>query len=316
LILTLRQIGIEKVEHLLALRRESLLARYGEIILRRIDQALGREAESFAPLWFAEPLAVRREFDGAATQLEAVTLTVQALLEELTPHLLERESGVRGLRLELARAHAPPVSLEILLGRPNRSARHLWSLLRAKVEAMHLGHGVEAVTLTAFWCEPIRHGQMEAWGHWESAEDQAIEELLDTLVNRWGSGRVLEARVGESHAPEGVRQLAPIRRDKTSRRPAPKLLLLADRPSLLLALPEPMEAIALQPDHPPSWLRWRGEAHALPAGAGPERIVTSWWSGQISSARYYYKVQTDRGLCLWVFREIASARWFVHGLWT
>jgi protein ImuB len=317
LIASLQQIGLERIDHLLALRRESLLTRYGDSLLQRLDQALGRSAEDFTPLRLEEPLAVQRIFEGAATQLEAVTRTVQDLLAELTARLLQRESGIRGLRLTLTRADAPPVSLEILLGRPSRDPKHLWSLLRPKVETLHLGYGVEAVTLTAFWTETIRHRQIDVWGNSESGDNQALEELLDTLVNRWGSQRVLQAQACPSHLPESARQFTPVRRDQ---RPAPShgqaTLLFADRPSIMLAPPEPAEALALQPDHPPSWLRWRGQDHTLAAGTGPERILPEWWTEPTPGPRDYYKVQTDRGLWLWVYRETETAHWFVHGLWT
>ena len=319
----LQQVGVERIGHLLELRRESLLTRYGEVVLRRIDQALGSASEPFTPLQLEEPLAVGQEFDGATTQLEAVTLTVQSLLAELAARLLERERGVRGLRVELARVDDPPVQQEILLGRPSRDARHLWSLLRPRVEKLHLGYGVESVVLTAFWTETIRHCQMAAWGEGESHEDQAMEELLDTLVNRWGNRGVLRVQARPSYTPEKARGFAPMRGERKEaggRRGGGEepRLLFADRPSVLLERPEPAEALALQPDHPPSRLCWRGEDHALGAGEGPERIVTEWWGGggQAPSTRDYYKVQTERGAWLWVFREWESGGWFVHGLWT
>jgi protein ImuB len=97
---------------------------------------------------------------------------------------------------------------------------------------------------------------------------------------------------------------------------APNLVIvLADRPSLLLDPPEPAQAIALQPDHPPARLQWRGIEHHLIAGSGPERIITEWWQDGRPSTRDYFKVQTMEGQWLWVCRELESSRWFVHGLW-
>ena len=62
-------------------------------------------------------------------------------------------------------------------------------------------------------------------------------------------------------------------------------------------------------------MTWRGESHLLHNGSGPERIATAWWGARHSSTRDYFKVQTDRGLWAWLFREIDTDRWFVHGLW-
>src|SRR5206468_3377009 len=126
-------------------------------ILWRLDQAFGRATEQINPLRTSQPIFVRRMFDGATTQLEAIMLTVQELLADLAKLLLEKESGVRGIRLEFDRINAPPWSREFVLGKPSRDMKHLWSLLRAKTEATHLGYGVETITLTAFWTETIRH---------------------------------------------------------------------------------------------------------------------------------------------------------------
>jgi protein ImuB len=313
----LNQVGIEQFRHLLKLSRESLVARFGEELLLRMDQALGRKSELIEPLRLAEPLAVRRLFDGASTQIEAVTITVQDLLGELTRRLLEHESGVRGLRLELTRINATPVSREFVLGAPSRDAKHLWKLMGPKVESMHLGYGVEGVAVTAYWTEKMPHEQTGAWGIGEScdAHDQEYQAFLDTLMDRWGSGHVLAARAVASHVPEAARQFQPVRETDA----AIAELMPLDRPSVLLDQPEPAEGMALQPDHPPSWIRWRGQEYILETGIGPERIATAWWNAgngaNRPSTRDYFKVRTAGASWLWVFRELETRRWFVHGIW-
>jgi protein ImuB len=308
----LQQVGVEKIDQLLTLPRESLRIRFGSDLLRRLDQTLGRIEERIVPIKPLEPLCVRRLFDGTATQLEAVTLTVQELIGELVQRLLIKESGVRKIHLELTRAEAPPISYEITLGKPSRNEKHLWALLRPKVETMNLGYGVDAVSLTAVWVETIRHTQHDAWE--KGAKDKRdVDELLDTLTNRLRREQVLRARVHESHMPEKTRILEPVQDEHPG---APNLVIvLADRPSLLLDPPEPAQAIALQPDHPPARLQWRGIEHHLIAGSGPERIITEWWQDGRPSTRDYFKVQTMEGQWLWVCRELESSRWFVHGLW-
>jgi protein ImuB len=314
----LQQVGIERIQHLLSLTRESLLTRFGEELLFRLDQAMGRMGEMIDPLRVADPVAVERHFEGATTQLEAVTLTVQDLLACLHSELLERESGIRGVRVELKRINLPPASRELVVGRATRDARHVWNLLRPKIEQMHLGYGVEAVTLTAYWMERIRHRQTGAWetGESQDTHDEEYDGLLDTLVNRWGEKRVLVAHAVASHMPEMSRQFRSVRENiPLTPKSEPTDILFADRPSLLFDHPEPANVTFLQPDHPPSQMHWRGESHLLHNGSGPERIATAWWGARLSSTRDYFKVQTDRGLWTWLFREIETDRWFVHGIW-
>jgi protein ImuB len=308
----LKQVGIEHIGHLLKLPRESLLARYGEEILMRMDQAWGRLDEMLQPVHPTDPLSVERIFDGAVIQLEAVMLTVEGLLGELSRRLLEKESGVRGVRLEMMRINASPVSHELVIGRASRDPKHLWKLLRPRVENMHMGYGVEAVRLTAYWQERIRHQQLGARNTGEGdVHDEAFDALLDTLIHRWGSNRVLKAQAAPSYTPEVARSFRPARTETIST----EALLFVDRPSLLFERPEPAEAVALVPDHPPSYLQWRGQGHELRSGQGPERIVTAWWGTHRMSTRDYFKVELPGGTWVWAFRELESGRWFVHGMW-
>ncbi|MGN6371167.1 MAG: Y-family DNA polymerase [Phycisphaerae bacterium] len=314
----LKQVGIERIGHLLKIPRESLLTRFGEELLMRLDQAMGRMGEMIEPLRVADPVSVERVFEGATTQLEAVMVTVRELLEALQRELLERESGIRGVRVELKRINLPPASRELVVGRATRDAKHVWNLLRPKVEQMHLGHGVEAVVLTAYWVERIRHRQTGAWETGESSDthDEEYEALLDTLVNRWGEKRVLAARTVASHMPEVARQFRPVREKVAlNEKVGPTDVLFVDRPSVLLEHPEKAEVLFLQPDHPPTQMNWRGRVHGLMNGSGPERIVTAWWGARLSSTRDYFKTQTEEGLWVWIFRELETERWFVHGLW-
>jgi protein ImuB len=141
--------------------------------------------------------------------------------------------------------------------------------------------------------------------------------MLDTLVNRWGEKRVLVAQAVASHMPELSRGFRSVRERRTAldEKVGPTDVLFVDRPSMLLEHPELVKVVYLQPDYPPVQMEWRGEKYQLKSGSGPERIITAWWGAHRSSTRDYFKVQTDNGLWVWVFRELETARWFVHGLW-
>ncbi len=158
--------------------------------------------------------------------------------------------------------------------------------------------------------------------------DRELGELLDTLSGRLGSDRVTRVEPAETHIPERAFLHRPV--GETARCQVSLARVTgADRPSLLLARPEPIEAMALTPDGPPSWLRWRGCEHTIMASFGPERVGCEWWKGRSDEAtprrsdegrtRDYFKVQDERGRWLWVYRTRgspgATSRWFVHGEW-
>ncbi|MHC4127777.1 MAG: Y-family DNA polymerase [Planctomycetota bacterium] len=288
----LREVGIDRIGHLFELPRSSLAARFGLPLLRRLDQAVGRAPETIDPVRPVAPPVVERVFAGPATQLEAVVLAVRGLLVELSNVLEHRECGARRLELQLDRPDAGPLSVAITLGRPSRDVKHLWSLLGPKLESINLGWGVERLRLAATGLGRLAH-EDGAWAWSELGTDRkqldrAFGELLDTLSNRLGPGRVVRVDPVESHLPERTFRLRPVMEKKDGHRFPPSALgdgPAGDRPSLLLEEPEPIAVIALMPDGPPSWFRWRGTERRITASAGPERIAAEWWTCSPGVAR-------------------------------
>ena len=338
----LREVGIDRIGHLLKLPRSSLGARFGAPLLGRLDQAMGKAAETIDPVRPVEPPMVERIFAGPTTQLEAIQLAVRELLEELSEHLQQRECGVRQLELRFDRIDAPPIRETITLSRPSRDAKHLWSLLGPKVESINLGYGVERVALTAQRWVRLSHVQMKQWGSDAEAAgnvERDVGALVDALANRLGSDRIMRAEPIETHVPERAFRYCAVMEEqrheatpqclaasqRRARGERDEGIIDADRPAVLLQRPEPITVMALTPDGPPARLRWRGMEQRITASAGPERIAPEWWHlapGEYTGgknnevgARDYFKVQDERGCWLWVYRVIETGRWFIHGLW-
>jgi hypothetical protein len=192
-------------------------------------------------------------------------------------------------------------------------------LLHPKLERAHLGFGVEAVRVAAGAVGRIRHEQSACLAVSETASaaetERACTELLDTLRNRLGDGRVLRAELRESHLPERAFALRGVAADRGLEDAS---CVGADRPTVLLERPSPAEVMALTPDGPVHRVRWRGEELAITACEGPERIAGEWWrmprSG-VDRTRDYFAVRDGRGRWLWLARGVETGRWFVHGVW-
>ncbi len=88
------------------------------------------------------------------------------------------------------------------------------------------------------------------------------------------------------------------------------------RPLRLLPRPEPVEAVALLPDHPPARFRWRRLGHEVAYAEGPERIEPEWWHPRPGlaeeAARDYFRVEVSDGRRYWLYR--ADGHWFLHGI--
>lgn len=331
----LREIGIERIGQLFDLPRAELAARFSGNIGRCLDRATGDALDAIEPVQPLEPIEVERVFDGPVTSLEAILISVRELLRLLLRRLEKESSGACELSLTAERIHADPVMLALRLSHPSRDEAHLWSLLQPRLERLSLGYGVEEIRLRAVHTQRTGNGQMEFWPDPSSSirPEQSVSwgQMLDQLTERIGREGVTVAAPSESYVPERAFVFQPWDEDRASRnsRSTEKAsVYAAARPSRLFAPPDPVRVVTLTPDGPLLRLEWGGRAGAVRSCLGPERLVLPWWADSRrrenesaampggSATRDYYTVQDEHGRWLWVFRDGASGRWFVHGEWT
>jgi protein ImuB len=314
----LHEVGLRHIGQLLEMPRSLLPARYGSEVVMKLDQALGQAIELVQPIRPIEPLRVERLFDGPTTQREAIELTVQDLLTQLSDLLQRRECGLTHGVVELGRCDLGPVRLAIRLSRPHRDARHLWSMVRPHVERAHLGFGVERIAITAGRTGTMRHEQAICLS---SDPGEALHaerlagELDDALVNRLGTGRVLRLRLKASHLPEAAFAFEPVIGALQEKADAPGPEEPIDRPTLLFERAEPARVTILSPQGPVVQVAWRGGEHAIAATVGPERLAPEWWRKAGPLREYYKLCEADTGRWLWLCRTIETGRWYVHGVW-
>jgi protein ImuB len=85
-----------------------------------------------------------------------------------------------------------------------------------------------------------------------------------------------------------------------------------DRPLHLEPRPRPLVVVSVAPEGPPMKFRLSGQDERVVRVWGPERIETGWWRTRLVR-RDYYQVETARGTRYWLFRELSSGAWFLHG---
>jgi len=311
----LAEVGVERIGHLLDLPRAEVAARYGDEPLLRLDQAFGRALETLTPVRARAPVCAEREFDGPTDRIEAIEACARELLASVAGHLGARGAGCRSLGVVLKRSDLDPAVVRVRFSRPCRDAGHLWSLLRPRLAETNLGFGVEGVRVIAGGVCRLAQVQRshlpEAPG---GSDDAAQARLADTLGARLGRGRVLRPAVIESHAPERASRLEPFDRAPAAARGEPAAVVDAERPTLLLSRPSPVEVTLLLPEGPVVSVRRSGVCVPVLSCAGPERIEGEWWRGE-RSARDYYILALESGRWWWVFRESPGGGWFLHGEW-
>jgi protein ImuB len=91
----------------------------------------------------------------------------------------------------------------------------------------------------------------------------------------------------------------------------------------LLSSPEPIQTVALLPDHPPVSFTWRGIRRRVKRADGPERVFGEWWKrdAELVAVRDYFRVEDEGGERFWIYRAgdgedaaTGSHKWFLHGI--
>jgi len=134
----LRHLGLHTIGQVMHLPREVLPARFGPLLLRRIDQARGWIAEPLAPLEYRTPVEARLDWDGTVESLEAVWSAFQNLIGQVIDQLVRRGQGARRVEFELLRLHSRPITKTIFLSRPSRDPVNLFNLFRCAIEDLQL----------------------------------------------------------------------------------------------------------------------------------------------------------------------------------
>jgi protein ImuB len=293
--------GLDRIEHLYALPRRVLAARFGDQVATRLDQALGLVDE---PIAVDTPLPAQQAqmiFADPITDPEALPALVERLIRQLCIGLEAAGLGLRRLTLALYRVDNSTVTCSIGTDRPVCDVRRLAALIGDRFDRIDLGFGLERAILDAVEIEPILPETIR-WRGLGTAADDVLPDCahpVDRHVRIPADESAWQRRAGWSgQAAASRRSLPPfLEADPRAALPLPvsrhasaAALALAPaaldqrlieetapRPLRLLRQPEPIEAIASLPDEPPVLFRWRQRLHKVVGARGPETVAPSWW---------------------------------------
>jgi protein ImuB len=313
----LRVLGFERIGELAATSRAPLVLRFGPELVRRIDQAMGDMNEPIDPVRPPSLIEVRRVFAEPIGAPETIARYTNRLVCQLCEALEAKALGARRLDLFFHRVDNRIEAIRIGTALPVRDVKRLTRLLYDKIETIEPGFGIEIMRLAVTLAEPLAPKQTVSSLTEEPEAD--VSGLIDTLVNRVGEQRLYRFAPVASDVPErSVCRVAPTAPETGEAWPNHW-----PRPARLLASPEPIETVALLPDHPPVSFIWRGVRRRVKRADGPERIFGEWWKrdAELFAMRDYFRVEDAAGERFWIYRAgdgadavIGSHHWFLHGI--
>lgn len=311
------KLGFERVGELMDKPRAPMTLRFGPEIGRRLDQALGLAAEPIEPFRAPEVVEVRRVFGEPIGAAETIARYIGKLVGALCAELEGKGLGARRLDLLIHRVDNTRQAIRVGTAQPVRDPKRLTKLLTEKIETIDPGFGIEVMELAAVVAEPLRDRQ--AISSLVEEPEADISDLVDVLSNRVGENRLCRFTPVQSDVPERSIACVPPLSAETG------ATWDGDwpRPPRLLSRPEPVETMALLPDHPPVWFTWRDVRRRVRRADGPERVRGEWWlrEAEMATVRDYFAVEDDSGERFWLYRsgdgehpESGNQQWFLHGI--
>ncbi len=323
---TLQRVGLKTVCCIAILPRAPLATRFGPHLLRRLDQALGREDEVISPCMPVAELSSEKKFADAITLQDDIERIIHLLVENLGPRFEARGVGARRLRLKLFRVDGNVRTLDVETASALRDPKRIVALFHERMaglhEALDAGFGFDLLRLEVLEDAPFQIVQTDLVVP-HGYNNEPLDALIDRLGARLGSDQVTRLAAINTHIPERSFVAVPVMHnalasvETTEKRLAETLT----RPLVLFPNPEPVEAIAEVPEGPPVRFRWRRALYCVSRCEGPERIAGEWWvDGRNTRSRDYFRVEDVEGYRFWLFRnglyerEICNPKWYMHGL--
>ena len=334
------KIGITTVDQLLSFPRHALSKRFGKSLLVRINQWTGEIEERVLPSKPVERFEVVKRFEPPLPNTTRIISAIVSLYSSLFVSLQEKQLHARRFVMTITDTDNDTITKEFSLPLAGGFSAHsdagssyksnakkmtyISSIITPVIEQLSFSGEVSCIELTGCDLIPITPQQIACTPH-ESYDPSWLRTnratLINTFIVRLGKDRVLQATTHDSHTPEDSFSYNSVASADTVACHEPHITYTPEeRPSIILQNPEPITTIAMLPDRPPSWIRWRGKKLTITSGFGPARISYPWWNKDLASTspyeRDYFTVQDSEGRWYWVFRDTATHDWFVHGMWS
>jgi protein ImuB len=327
----LAHLGIRSIAQLLSLPHEDLPSRLSQIAVERVHQLLALTEEFIVPLPESNPVAAVWNSEFPAKSFDDIRQVLQHLVENIAQQIERRRIACSVLISKLTCASGNILTLSAGVVKPTQSAELMFEVLSLRLETLPLTEPVAAISMTVQTVPIPVSRQRDLFSSTEHIRPQEeLATLIARLSNRMGPRSVSTVRILADPRPEHGIILDPViaNADSTERSPQSEHILQrltepdpdASRNSELV-LPRPLRLLATPQqiagrDHverPPERISALGQQRRIVDLQGPERIQTAWWTDK-PCHRDYFRAITDVGGQLWIYRDLQTGLWYLHGV--
>ncbi len=311
IVLELRMLGLSNIAAVRKIARRSLAARFGSTLVWRLDQLFQQTEEPLTPWRPPAPYRASRILAEPVSTTGSVEYVLRILLQEIHERLEKNHLGSRHMELACHRVDGSVDRCELRTSKPTRSVPHLMRLFGERLGALRSGFGFETFVLSVLDLEALDPMQL-SFSQADLVEDvSSFDALIDRFGMKFGFEEVNRIRVRESLLPEHAIELRAATAPTAASAEWPAYRV---RPVRLIEPPMRIEVSIVIPGESPVQFFIGQRKHRIVRSEGPERLTAEWWrdGGATEGARDYYRIEDERGLRFWIFRD-PSDRWFLHG---
>jgi protein ImuB len=281
----LQRTGIRTIGTCIDLPRDALARRFGPQVNTYFDKLLGAAPDPRPLFQLPKKYRALCELGAEITDSEALLFPLRRMLSELQGYLRAIDGGVQRFTIHLKHRDGS-TRIPIGLSAPERNADRFFALTRERFERVSLSKPVIALGLQADRFTPPVIRQDELFVGAKQVGEQ-LQELLDKLAARLGDDVVQGHKIVADHRPEKAWRTA---------------------------LPGDNSPVGAASTPRPLWLLSEPKRIAAPMTTGaPERIEGGWWDND-DARRDYHFVHAANGAGYWIYRDLGSNQWFLHGL--
>jgi len=313
----INELGIKTIGQLFALPRKSLLKRFGDVLIGRIEQFEGTRMEFIQQVSPAPSLIRTHHFEVPCNSSYEIATLTEPLYDSLKKTLVAEHKSPRSITVSL---YSYPKQLLIwqreLFFFRRTSTREFYDLLLSYLENNRTIRDVCTIRIAVIEAEQLITEQPRFDGSVSRDNDRGLRGFIGAISNRMGRYAIQQARLYDAHLPEESIGFEPID-SKLLRSPKPlyEIDKKPNRPSLFFNPGYPIRVLALLPDNPPKRIYIGENILEISLIFGPEKIEESWFSEKQPSLRDYFRVCDSHGRWLWICHHRKEKRWALCGVW-
>lgn len=297
IITRVQHMGIETLGRFLQFDWPLLGKRFGAEFIRYLQQLTGHIPDPQLVIELPPHFEQHLSFLDGVTNRQSFLFPMRRLLQALSDYLIARQLHCRAFEWQFSDAHSVKARMCVELSQPHHRWKAMLDLSQLKLDAIELPELVFTLTLCAKDFLPVAANSTELF-----EEDRADDEshfLFDKLMSRLGSNALHRLTPQPSLWPEAASTWTALHEPLNRIDEIPQ----GPRPTFLLPRPEPLR-------HRNRQLVWQQPLQLL---RGPERIESPPQLGEVRSRDYFVAQETSGRVC-WVFRELDTGNWFIHGV--